>query len=137
MKKVFLNEETKKNILEDLLKRSPNSYSEYEKTVDDIINDVRDNKDEAIFKYTLKFDGFDLNKDNIRVTEEEFKEAFDLVDDELIDDEDAPKPIGSEPSAESIDLSDPKIDKEVRIEEALKKMEELKAEIESIKNEQT
>ncbi len=85
MKKVFLNEETKKNILEDLLKRSPNSYSEYEKTVDDIINDVRDNKDEAIFKYTMKFDGFDLNKDNIRVTEEEFKEAFDLVDDELIE----------------------------------------------------
>ena len=41
--------------------------------------------DEALFKYTLKFDGFALNTDNIKVTEEEFKEAFDLVDDELID----------------------------------------------------
>ncbi len=63
--------------------------------------------------------------------------ALPPIDDDLIEDEDAPKPIGPVPSSESIDLSDPKIDKEVRIEEALKKMEELKAEIESIKNEQT
>ncbi|MCR4787922.1 MAG: histidinol dehydrogenase [Lachnospiraceae bacterium] len=84
MKVIELNEKTRDNILEDLLKRSPNSYSEYEETVNGIINDVRNNKDEALFRYTLKFDGFDLGTDNIKVTEEEIKEAFESVDDDII-----------------------------------------------------
>lgn len=85
MKMIKLDEKTRNNILDDLLKRSPSSYSEYEQTVNDIINDVRNNKDEAIFRYTLKFDGYELNSGNIKVTEDEFEEAFKAVDEKVIE----------------------------------------------------
>ena len=85
MKIVELNNESKNNLLENLLKRSPNSYGEYESIVNDIINNVRTNKDKAIFEYTLKFDKFELNKDNIKVTKEEIDEAYTLVDKSLIE----------------------------------------------------
>ena len=61
MRIVKLTEETKKNLMNDLLKRSPNNYSQYESTVNEIIENVRTNKDQAIFEYTKKFDRFDLN----------------------------------------------------------------------------
>ena len=57
MKITKLNESTKKNILNDLLKRSPNNYGEFTKTVEDIVNNVRENGDKAVFEYTKKFDG--------------------------------------------------------------------------------
>ncbi len=85
MRIVNLTTETKNNILEDLLKRSPNSYSEYEAVVNEIINNVRINKDKALFDYTLKFDKFNLNESNIKVTKEEIDEAYKLVDPELIE----------------------------------------------------
>lgn len=77
--------ETRSNILNDLLKRSPNHYSEYEKTVSEILNSVREKGDQALFEYTRKFDHFDLNAGNIRVTEEEIKDAYDQLDAGLVE----------------------------------------------------
>ena len=85
MRIVKLTAETKKGILEDLLKRSPNQYGEYEAVVADIIENVKKDGDSAVFAYTKKFDKFDLNKENIRVTKEEIKAAYDLMDDKLIE----------------------------------------------------
>lgn len=84
MKIVTLTEDTKQNLLEDLLKRSPHSYGEYEQRVSEIVEDVRRRKDEALFEYTAKFDKAQIDASNIRVTEEELKEAYDQVDPELI-----------------------------------------------------
>ena len=84
MRIVQLNEETRKNILEDLLKRDPNNYTAYESTVQEIVEDVRNNRDQALFAYTKKFDGADLDSSNIRVTEAEIQEAMSQVDPELL-----------------------------------------------------
>ena len=85
MRILKLTKETQNNILENLLKRSPNSYDEFESRVNDIIQNVREKRDEAIFEYTLKFDGATIDQDNIRVTEEEIKEAYEQVDPKLLD----------------------------------------------------
>ena len=85
MRILKLTKETQNNISENLLKRSPNSYGEFESRVNDIIQNVREKRDEAIFEYTLKFDGATINQDNIRVTEEEIKEAYEQVDPKLLD----------------------------------------------------
>lgn len=85
MRILKLTKETQNNILENLLKRSPNSYGEFESRVNDIIQNVREKRDEAIFEYTLKFDGATINQDNIRVTEKEIKEAYEQVDPKLLD----------------------------------------------------
>ena len=84
MRIVKLTKETTNNLLEELLKRSPNSYGEYEGRVNEIIEDVRARRDEAVFAYTKRFDGADINADNILVTEEEIKEAYELVDPSLV-----------------------------------------------------
>ncbi len=80
-----LDENTKKNLLEDLLKRSPNQYPEYENKVAAILQEVKENKDKAIFEFTKKFDGADISAKNIVVTEEEIKEAYELVEPSLIE----------------------------------------------------
>lgn len=85
MRIVKLSRETKQSILADLLKRSPNNYSQYENTVNEIIEKVRQEKDRALFDYTLKFDHFALNKDNIQVTREEIEEAYSRLDAGLIE----------------------------------------------------
>lgn len=85
MKIIKLTNETKQDILSSLLKRSPNNYSQYEKTVADIIENVREKKDEAVCSYTKQFDGFDLTSQNIRVTDEEIAEAIAAMDAEFID----------------------------------------------------
>ena len=85
MRIVTLDEKSKQNLLNDLLKRSPNHYGEFIDRVNDIINNVRSNGDAAIFDYTKRFDGADINASNIRVTKEEIEEAYTLVDPELID----------------------------------------------------
>lgn len=85
MRIVTLDENSKQNLLNDLLKRSPNHYGEFIDRVNDIINNVRSNGDAAIFDYTKRFDGADINASNIRVTKEEIEEAYTLVDPELID----------------------------------------------------
>lgn len=85
MRIVALSEETKEDILNNLLKRSPNNYMEYEATVNEIINSVRTRRDEAVFEYTLKFDKFALDKDNIKVTRQEIDEAYEKLDAGLIE----------------------------------------------------
>ena len=75
-----LNKDTKQNLLEDLLKRSPNSYGQYEASVQSILNEVKEKKDEAVFAFTRKFDGAEISADNILVTEAEIEEAYQEVD---------------------------------------------------------
>lgn len=84
MKIVKLTVETRKNVLNDLLKRSPNNYSQYEATVNEILNNVKENKDKALFEYTLKFDKYQLTPENIKVTREEIDAAYDSLDPELV-----------------------------------------------------
>ena len=84
MRILTLTKETQQNILENLLKRSPNSYGEYEGRVNAIIEEVRANRDAAVFSYTKKFDGADIDAGNILVTEEEIREAYEKVDPKLL-----------------------------------------------------
>lgn len=84
MRQIKLTEETKKDILTTLLKRSPSQYPEYEKTVSEILNNVRNNGDKAVFEYTEKFDGYKYDENTIRVTEKEINDAYNNYDNELI-----------------------------------------------------
>ena len=79
-----LDADTRKNILEDLLKRSPNQYREYEERVQAILARVREEKDQALFDYTFQFDHAKVDASSIRVTEEEIEEAYRAADPELI-----------------------------------------------------
>mgnify|MGYP005759162593 FL=1 len=85
MKIEKLDQNAKKDLLEKLLKRSPNSYGEYEESVRKILDDVKENGDQALFEYTEKFDGAHIGAANILVTEAEIKEAYNKVDPGLID----------------------------------------------------
>ena len=76
--------QTRKDILQNLLKRSPNNYGEFEGRVNAIIEEVRNNRDQAVFNYTKQFDGADINAGNILVTEEEIAEAYEQVDTTLL-----------------------------------------------------
>ena len=80
-----LDQETRKNILETLLKRSPSQYGEYESAVSEILENIRSQGDSALFGYTERFDGAKICADNIRVTEEEIREAYSLVDPGLVE----------------------------------------------------
>ena len=80
-----LNYETKTNLLEDLLKRSPNQYPQYESRVLEILEHVKNEKDQAVFDYTKQFDGADITADTITVTKEEIAQAYDLVDESLVE----------------------------------------------------
>lgn len=84
MRTIQLDEVSKKNVLEDLLKRSPNQYGEYEGRVAEILAEVKEKKDEAVFAFTKKFDGADVNASNIQVTDAEIEEAYSLVDASLL-----------------------------------------------------
>ena len=85
MRIVKLTEDNKKDLLNKLLKRSTTSYPEYEKTVADIIENIKAGGDKALFEYTLKFDKFELTKSNIKVTQEEIKEAYSLLDKDYVE----------------------------------------------------
>ncbi len=84
MRILNLNQDTKKNILEDLLKRSPNNYDEYAGRVADILNAVKTKGDEAVFEYTKMFDKADLNENTVKVTKEEIEAAYEKMDEELL-----------------------------------------------------
>ncbi len=84
MRIVKLTQETTGNILEGMLKRSPNNYGNYEKAVGEILANVKEKGDKAVFDYTEKFDGFKLNQDNIRVTEKEISDAYLEVPQDLL-----------------------------------------------------
>ncbi len=85
MRIVSLTAESKKSILDDLLKRSPNNYGQYESTVNEIIRRVKEEGDKAVFEYTLNFDKFALTPENIKVTREEIEEAYTKLDAGLIE----------------------------------------------------
>lgn len=84
MRILKLTEGSRNNLLEDLLKRSPNSYKQYEERVHTIIEKVRSERDQAVFQYTKQFDGAQVNAQNIQVAREEIDEAYRLVDGKLI-----------------------------------------------------
>ena len=85
MRIVDLTKDAQQNILENLLKRSPNNYQEFESTVNDVIANVRERKDQAIFEYTEKFDKVALSADTIQVTQKEIDEAYAQVDEKLLE----------------------------------------------------
>ena len=85
MRIVKLTEESRDNILENLLKRSPNQYFKFEDTVNEILENVKTNKDNALFEYTEKFDGVKITKETIKVTKEEIEEAYTKVDEHLVE----------------------------------------------------
>ena len=85
MRKITLTSESTKDILENLLKRSPNNYGKYEAAVTAILNKVRAEGDSALFAYTKEFDHVEISEENIRVTEGEIREAYDRVDPSLIE----------------------------------------------------
>ena len=80
MRIIKLDESSKKNILNDLLKRSPNNYDNFADSVNAILASVKENGDKALFQYTKDFDKADINASNIKVTEEEIKEAYDRLE---------------------------------------------------------
>lgn len=84
MRIVKLTKESTSNILEGMLKRSPNNYGSYESAVSEILANVKEKGDKAVFEYTKKFDGFDLNSQNIKVTQEEIDEAYNMVSEDLL-----------------------------------------------------
>lgn len=80
MRIIKLDESSKKNILNDLLKRSPNNYDNFADSVNAILANVKENGDKALFQYTKDFDKADINASNIKVTEEEIKEVYDRLE---------------------------------------------------------
>lgn len=85
MRKIYLDEAGKKNLLENLLKRSPNQYGEYESRVAGILKDVKEQGDGALFAYTEKFDGARLDASTVQVTPEEIEEAYRMVEPSLLE----------------------------------------------------
>ncbi len=84
MRTVKLTKETTRGILENLLKRSPQSYGTYESAVHEILEQVHKEGDSAVFAYTKKFDGAEIDEDRIRVSAAEIEEAYSLVSPELL-----------------------------------------------------
>lgn len=84
MRIIDLNASSRKNLLDELLKRSPNHYGEYGERVNAILEEVKEKGDEALFSFTERFDGAKISKDSIRVTKEEIEEAYQMVDPELL-----------------------------------------------------
>lgn len=85
MRTITLTEETKKDLLDSLLKRSPNNYDSYAGTVNEIVNKVREEGDKALHDYTLQFDKVEITPDNMAVTREEIEEAYRMVEPELVE----------------------------------------------------
>ena len=85
MRIVKLTEKERSNILENLLKRSPNQYGKFEDTVNDILANVKANKDKALFEYTEKFDGVKITPETFKVTKEEIEDAYPKVDAHLVE----------------------------------------------------
>lgn len=84
MRIVTLNEDTKQDILSNLLKRNPNQYTEYSDRVQSILDDVKEKGDQILLELTAKFDGAQLTTDTLKVTDEEIQEAYTFVDEQLV-----------------------------------------------------
>lgn len=74
-----------KEKLEFILNRNQLDYGNVQNVVDEIIADIRKNKNQALFKYTEQFDKIKLDENTIKVTKKEIEEAYTLVDKKLID----------------------------------------------------
>lgn len=85
MRIINLNEDSKNTLLEQLIKRSPQSYGQYEQTVNEIIENVKANRDKALFDYTMKFDQCTITAETIQVTREEIGEAYTKVNPDLVE----------------------------------------------------
>ena len=85
MRIVKLTEKERADILENLLKRSPNQYGKYEDTVREILENIKTKKDQALFDYTKKFDGAEITGETIRVKKEEIEEAYKKVDSHFVE----------------------------------------------------
>lgn len=84
MRIITLDDTSMKNLLADMLRRDPNNYDSYTKTVEAIVENVKNRRDEAVFEYTKEFDQADLDASNIRVTREEIDQAMAQVDEGLL-----------------------------------------------------
>ena len=84
MRIITLDDTSMKDILADMLRRDPNNYDSYTKTVEAIVENVKNRRDEAVFEYTKEFDQADLDASNIRVTREEIDQAMAQVDEGLL-----------------------------------------------------
>lgn len=80
MRIVKLSQESRQNLLENLLKRSPGNYGQYQNTVQEIVDRVKTEGDKALFELTAKFDWDGISKENVKVTEEEVQEAYETID---------------------------------------------------------
>ena len=85
MKILRLNKDTERLLADELKKRSPGRMKKYEEAVNEIISNVRENGDKAVFEYTKRFDGFDVNEKNIIVSDDEISKAYDEVDSRLLE----------------------------------------------------
>ncbi len=86
MKIIKINSRNIDRKLREIQKTTVNFDPKYIAATEKIVNDVKNNGDKALFKYTKKFDNTTLNKLNVEVSEQEFKEAESLVSKELIRD---------------------------------------------------
>ncbi|MCD7819486.1 MAG: histidinol dehydrogenase, partial [Lachnospiraceae bacterium] len=84
MRVVRLTEDTRKDVLAQLLKRSPDNYQGFEERVQEIVQNVKENGDAAVFGYTKQFDKVDIDASTVRVTKQEIEEAYEHVDPELL-----------------------------------------------------
>ena len=85
MKTLQLNSKTKQELLGNLLNRNPGSYTQYEQTVNEIIENVRNNGDKALFDYTLKFDKCELDASKVTVTRQEIEDAYAKLSPDFIE----------------------------------------------------
>ncbi|MFG6333564.1 MAG: histidinol dehydrogenase [Lachnospiraceae bacterium] len=85
MRIIRLDGQSRKNILDELLKRSPNNYEQYSETVAGIVERVRTEGDAALFEYTNRFDCGTIDASNVRVTAEEIQEAYGKIDRRLLE----------------------------------------------------
>ncbi|MCI8804975.1 MAG: histidinol dehydrogenase [Clostridiales bacterium] len=85
MNLVEYSEKKNNEIIDKILGRSKFEYGDEPSKVEKIVNDIKNNGDEALFKYTKTFDGIELNKSNIRITKEEIDKAYSEIDPKLIE----------------------------------------------------
>ena len=67
-----------------ILARGGFEDEEVAKSVREIVRDVRERGDEALFSYCEKFDGSVLNKNTLYVSEKEIQEAYAALDEKLL-----------------------------------------------------
>ena len=85
MRIVSLTKQSQEELLELLKERNPASYTSQQAAVDDIIANVREKKDEAVFLYEKQFDHCELSREGLRVSKEEIEEAYRELDPEFVE----------------------------------------------------